>query len=723
MPTINLTDGFGLIVAVTPEDSTAFSKYLRDPAVIAAVLKNPTAIRDAAIGQIPPGTLSFGASFTQPVDLGPKDDNGVTLTINPTVEAIFGIDKDKTLFGDDSDPFGDPVIIPDQQAFVSFSIDAGLEVDATALSGILQFGFSPKTALIFTNYRLFPLSGQMTSAIQTLVQGFIIPATLDDVARMTPGSLAAVAGTGALQVSATANLLSGVNPLATVGAATSTEALGVQQGAALTVGATYTLSGGYQVRVARLDGSKFHLGFEKERGSAIGVTASADFGLAAGTAQFDLLHTLLQVISTDPVPDKSFFAQAGLSDNRIATIAAAIKTGVDRSLALAVEAELDSVNQTSTGFSYEIDISALDGLGRVAVQDALRGDLRAIEASSLPGVTPLKSVLSTLREGKQILRVNLLGIFNYASVSELFRQGTLVVDRETGDITLTDNVGANRVEFTTDNFAADPDKLRKVLTTSLLTTVAYRASKTVLEAPTLSSDYWFFNYNDQAKPADLADYLRTAEALALLAPADAAAKLQQVPPAAGRAVIFAESKYGDALFRSLFLDAAGKPRPPTEYEALGRQAMTLLVPPGSPVNNTRLRFLRDDAIWPDLAEGTGVLGPVLLDNGFTDADVLVVKPDFIVIRWWADAMSSMAGALAALLNFIGPRRALDVINDPAFQSRRKALDKALADVASTTKDEFGEPWGLVVMDLASGRKSSTSLRINSPSLSLVKSRA
>lgn len=719
MPTISLTDNFGLIIDAKPLDSSAFAKYLRDPGAIVAALKNPAAIRDIAIGQVPVDTLSFGFSITQPVSLGAS---GVTLNIIPSLEGSIEIAKGGTLFGDESDSFADPVNIPDQQAFVSLVIDAGLEVDAAAQSGVLQFGFDPKTDLAITNYRLFPLTGQMASAVQTLVQEFVIPADLDDIAHMVPGSLATVEGAGSLEVSAAANLLSVVNPLATVGTAVSGSVLGLEQGGSLTVSASYTLTGAYQVRVERFDGSRFRLGFERKRGSEFTVSVSAALDLSVAAGQFDLLQRLLQVISANPVPDKTFFSQGGLTDDRIATLADAVKNGLERSLALAIESELDFESDASAAFSYEIDASALNDAGRKAVQGALTGDLRGLEGSALPGVTALKSVFSSLREGKQILKFNLLGIFNYASVSELLRQGTLVVDRESGDITITDKTGAQRIQFTADNFAQDPDKLRKLLASSLLTTVAYRASKTVLSAPEFSSDYWFFKYNDQAGPSDLADYLRTVEALEPLVPPEPTPPRPAPDAPAGRATLFVDSRYGDALFRSLFLDAAGAPRQQTEYEKLGRQAMTLLVPPQSPLRDARLDFLGSDAIWRQLAGGPTLLPSVLEGDGFDEAEIQLLTPDFLLIRWWADAMSAMAVALAGILNFIGPRRTVDVMNDPAFQKLRQKLDQALAQVAATAKDDFGEPWGLVAMDLASGRRSTIGLRINSPSLRLLRSR-
>jgi hypothetical protein len=47
----------------------------------------------------------------------------------------------------------------------------------------------------------------------------------------------------------------------------------------------------------------------------------------------------------------------------------------------------------------------------------------------------------------------------------------------------------------------------------------------------------------------------------------------------------------------------------------------------------------------------------------------------------------------------------------------------LADVAANTKEEFGRPWGLVAMDLATARQADGSITITGPRLALSTERA
>ncbi len=725
MPTISLTDNFGLVIDASPELNVAamFSKYLKNTGPIAALLHNTKPLRGMQIGQDPFTSQSIGVSFTQPFSLGVP---GVELTINPQLSGTLEIVKGKWLFDADDDIFGDsiPIPDPDNQAFLSVGLEAKLDLSVSESYGVLQFGFANGTGIVFKNYRLFPLTEEAAPALQTIFQNFVIPGDLEDVEYMTPGSVATVEGTGSLKFTATASLLSAVNPLAALGTPALLGALTVQEGACLNVCAAYTLTGEYQVRVQRLADRKFQLGYEKKRGSDFDLSVAADLGVSASFGQFDLIRRVLQTVSTDAVPDKSVFQQAGLTDDQISTIAAALKVGIERDLELSLKGELDSLDTVSSAFSYLIDLDVLDSTGKKAVSDALRGDLTALESSAPNGVQSLKSVFSTLRQGKKVLKINLLGIFNYGSVSTLFQKGTIIVDRESGAVTITDQAGANQIQFTSGNFTQDSAKLRKVLATSFLATATYRSSKTVLQAPSLTSQCWFFEFHQRGDISNIQNYLQIAEALALLSTEEVAGKLQHVQNVTsfGKASIYANSHYGDELFRSLFLDFEGKARPENDYENLGRQAMASLIPPGSPLNDARLRPMYEKDTWQSMLQGeTGNFPAILEERGFDPAYVPAIRDDYIAITWWASAMHEMGEALAQLLDFMSQQSGATA-KDPVFIRLRKNLDQKLASVAANTHDHFAQPWGMVVMDLASDRKSSTAVRINSPRLTLAVSR-
>jgi hypothetical protein len=537
---------------------------------------------------------------------------------------------------------------------------------------------------------------------------------------MAPGDVATVEGTGSLKFSATANLLSAVNPLATVNTVVAEGILNVKEGGSLTVGAAYTVTGEYQVRIQRLAGRKFQLGYEKKRGSDFSVSAAAEFGVSANAGAFDLIQGVLQVVSANPVPDKEEFHRAGLNDQQILIIGTAIKTGIERSLELSLKSQLDFLDTVSTAFSYEIDLDALDANGRQAVHNALDGDLSKLEKSTPAGVKPLKSVFSTLREGKKILKVNLLGIFNYGSVSTLFQKGTIIVDQQVGDITITDEVGANRIEFSSNNFAKESGKLRKILAESFLVTIIYRASKTVLQAPTINTSYSFFELHQKASLSNIQDYLQIAQALNSISPEQLKNRLVEVGNCRsfGPATLYLDSHYDDETFRTLFLDSRGNARAESEYENLGRQAMAATIISDGSVGDARLRPLQNDAIWRSMQEGTTTFPTVLRDQGFAAEHIPAISSDYLAIKWWANSMHDLGEALARVLNFFSQQPKVDAGNHTVAQLR-KELDKKLSEVAANTHDHFAEPWGFLVMDLASGRKAAITLQINCSKLTLI----
>jgi hypothetical protein len=716
--TIELRDGFGLVIDVSPDPASALTKYLKNPSAIKAVLHNKTPIAGLQIGQDPFTSQTLGVSFDKPIELGAT---GVDLTVKPQLAATVEIKKGESLFDADDDPFRDNVPIPDKQhAFVAVGIEAGLDVGLADKPGDLRFGFSAGTETVLKNYRLFALNDQIVPALQTLFENFVVPGDLQDIESMQPGSLATVEGTGSLKFSATANVLSAVNPLATVNTIVAEGILNLKEGGSLKVSAAYTLTGEYQLRIHRLDGRKFQLGYERKRGSDFRVSAAAAFGVSASVMGFDLIQSVLEAVSADPAPDKDVFHRAGLRDEQISSIGSAINTAIERSLELSLKGELDFLDTVSTAFSYEIDLDELDANGRQAVHDALGGDLSRIEASTQAGIKPLKSIFSSLRKGKKILKVNLLGIFNYGSVSTLFQKGTVIVDQQVGDITITDQVGADRVQFNSSNFAKDSAKLRKILAESFLVTVTYRASKTVFQAPNISTSYSFFELHQKANLSNIRDYLHVAQSLNLISPEQAGNKLAEVGrfQSFGPATLYLDSHYDDRMFRTLFLDSQGNARSEGEYEELGRQAMAATIMRDGSVGDARLRPLENDAIWHSMQEGTTTFATVLREQGFAAEYIPAISADYSAIKWWAAAMHDVGEALARVLKFFSEEPRADVGNHTLAQLR-KELDNKLSRVAANTHDHFAEPWGFLVMDLASGRKAPITLQINCSKLTLI----
>jgi hypothetical protein len=298
----------------------------------------------------------------------------------------------------------------------------------------------------------------------------------------------------------------------------------------------------------------------------------------------------------------------------------------------------------------------------------------------------------------------------------------MIVDRDSGEITVTDKAGAERITFSSDNFAKDSAKLRHVLAESLLFTVAYRASRTVRSGPKFSARYGFFELKQSTKIENLQDYLNIAECLGLLSLADAKTRLGPLANGsdAGRSTFYADVSFNDAACENLFLDAQGGARAEAEYQGIGRHALSELLRPGEPTTRARMVPLKDDAIWARMIE----LGPpndfsgLFNGMGFNVVELGGISSDYILITWWSGAMRNTSVSLAGLLAYLKQNPGWSPL-DAKFLALRGDLEKKLAAVAAKTQSQFSEPWGLVAMYMASGQQAARSLRLVCTKLTLL----
>jgi len=715
MPTLKITDNFGLTLNATADLGSLFSKYLKSPDAITGVLKNLKPITDLRINDDPFDSKTIGISFTEPVALG---NTGIELTIQPSLTGTVSLTKGTSLFDEEGDPFRESLPIPAEHAYLSAALSAQVDIGAAGKLMDLQFGFSAGTNVVMTNYRLCALNDPILQTMKHLLADFTLPGDLEDIVHLAEHDVLTVEGMGSLQFTANADVFAAANPLATLNAPF--VPITVSEGHGLSINGTYTLTGNYQLRIERLNAGKLRLGYHKKRTSEFEVNVQAAISTNATAGGFAVIKNLLQAVSSDPVPDKDVFHQAGLTDDQISTIASALKAGIERSVGLSLSGSLDALDSSSSAFSYDVDTDLLDDHGRKAVHDALDGDLTGLEAAEHPGITRRKSIFETLRQSQHVLRINLLGIFNHASVTTLFQNGTIIVDRETGDVTITDQAGANRVQFTAGNFAQDSAKLRRVLAESLLITAAYRCTNAVAAAPLLASHYWFFTLHQKTNVQQMKDYLNIATALKLLTPTAANARLASVQTisAFGRSTFLIDASFTDALCKRMFLDRAGQPRAEEEYEQIGRHALLLLLPADDAVNVARRAPLLDDALWSAMKKAGQPGFPALFTgrglNGNQIADVIA---DYTLIAWWASSMHRMGEALAAILSFVAANPGADHENN-TFKQLRSKLESAMASVVSNTQPQFGEPWGVLALDLASDQQSAVSLQMVTPRASL-----
>ena len=714
MATIHLTDQFGLDIKVDPDPTSVFTKYIKGLTEASASVKDGKNISADTVGGYPFASQSMGLSFQQSVPLGTT---GVELCIKPDISGCITLCAgshllDKTLFDKpDTKPLKD-------QKYLSAALEASLGGDLKDKSGDLQFGFNAGTDVVLTYSQPVNPADQLASALKTTVTNFTIPGDLEDLRGMDEKSIASVKGTGTLTFTGAVNVLTVTNPLATIATGiASSGSVGLSEGGAIKVAASMKLTGGYEVQVAKLDAKRVLLAFSRTNGEKLDASITGEIGVTGAIGDFDVIKTLLQTVSPDPLPPVDDLKKAGLSDDEIAAISKAIKAAIQRSLQVALTAELDLSDDHTKAFLYEIDLSALDNAGKQAVHNAIDGDLTALEGGKLTGVKSLRSIVNETRDQTRKLNLNLLGILNVGSVSDLLQSSTFVVDPDTGDITIMDKTAASNVEFTANNFAKDGTKLRQIVADGFLATCAYRTSQTGFRT-NIASKCWAFALHQSTNFAQMEDYMNVAVSLGLMTRSVADTKLAEVKSIRqfDRSIFRADSSYDDALFHTLFFDTDKQVRLQNYYENKGREAMAGILESGSPANPARLGPLTNNDLWRRMSEGGQTTFPILF-SGLNQVEIADITADYTIIKWWASAMHSLGQSLSNLLVFLNASGVKDP-NNNTFITLRGDLDQKLKAVAQQTHDQFSQPWGLVAMDMASGGKSPTNLLIMCSRLSL-----
>jgi hypothetical protein len=717
VPIVPIADGFGLNLQASLNPNSAFAKYFQSPPALSVIQQDLASLQDVPLAGFPLKSTEIGVNFAEPTALASTSPQFAgSVAASASLSVIAG----GKLF--DPDPFDSPIDVPSGHAYLGLGVKATLAPGVQMTSGKLDFGFAATSTLCLWNYKSFATtstSPTFKAALQAGVQEYVIPLQLDDIAAMGVGDVATIEGTGSLQVSGTLNLLTAVNPLVSLSSSALPTTLSIKEGASVDVSACFKIQGDLQIRVQKVDAATARLGFYRKRGADLTVDVNPSVGVTAGTSSTDFISAILGTIGPSPFPSPADLEKAGLTKDKQETVVSALKAGVQRSLALAVQAELHALASQEAAFLYEVSLHELEPDGVNAIQDALRLNLSALSESapSLPkGIREIQSVLTTTRSKAHTLKLNLLGIYNFDSTNDLTLKGTVLTDPASGAIVITDSASAKRIAGAV-NYLANPDKLRKVLAQSFLITAAYRGSGLITHAPSLKVSYWHFAEHASTDRSTMADSLLVLERLGLISAAQEQQTLARTE-AFGRSSFYVSTDYDDALSESLFLQSTGQPRGLDEYESIGRQALELLIVPGGD-DSFRLQGLQDDAVWQKVKATGGTL--VNLAQVFPGLDassqIPVIAGDYVLIEWWGNAMFKLAQSLSVAKRFFSQQPPPAANSAPAKQVQAE-LWRQMAEVASNTHDRFSDPWGLLAMDLASRQQSEASAQIVSPGLTL-----
>lgn len=706
MPSIKLTDQFGFDVDAQPAPSSALLKYFQQLPSLRFETLDLNKVGGLTLDEPAIRSLSTGVSFQNPVDLG---DGAPALSVAAGAHASIHLISDAA----DLPGYDEAVEVPLDSCYVSFGIEATASANVSAAAGGLHFGASPSTKVEVVSYSRFPLKTGVTllQAVQQTVAGLCIPGNSGDVADLPAGQIARVTVSGKLTLSGSTDLLATTNPLASASLPAPLPAVSVSAGGSVTVGVSCEIEAEYEIVARRLDTGVVRLGWYHKRATEMAVHAKASEGLSAGLGGTDLFSQVVRAISADAQADLNELASAGVPDGQAADIQGAVKAATSRKLEIAIAGEFSATASHAATFLYDIVPAALTEESRKALNQALRGDLTGLHAPVLPGVSCVRSIWHNIRKRGLDLDVNLLGILNYRSVATLSLEGKVLYEPATGSLVISDRATAERIQSTQVNFGADTEKLRHVLAESFLVTAAYHSAKQLAETPSLRCSHSFFELQNTTSRGDMACKLRTGVALGLLSRGEA-----ELPPEIadfGRTLFDVSTDYDEDLVNRMFLDANDAPLAREWYETAGRVAIQFLVQ-ATDDDAVRRQPAIDNVLWSRMKD-VGQPGFAVLFAGVPAPFVGAITADCSTIQWWADAMHRTGQEIAGIRLWLA-RNATATLEDPAFQKLRQDLAGYLRQVAANTREEFGQPWGLIAMNQLASQRAGAKILITGPKL-------
>jgi hypothetical protein len=712
MPDIKVTDNIGNPADNIKVDLThpsSLVKYLKTELLHLAVLPDFLAMRDTPIGQAAAAKpLTFEASAQNKFQLGnTKPEIDVTPGAKASIQV--NVTLNASLF--DADPFHAPAKVSAGEGYMSVGFQGSLDLGVSASAGDLTFGFDASSTVAIGYWKAFPLAPAgptIGDALGQTLSSFVIPADLADLGLLGENDIATVSGSGSLKISGGVSVTASPNPLACVDLPLGTGSIAVKAGATAGLSAEFTLSGSYQVRARRKDPGTVELSFLKERGTNLKIDLSANAGVKAAIGDTDLIAAVLGAVSTDdPTKDQKLLAD--LTSQELKTLATAVKSGLNHSLQASLDVVLSAMTDDQAAFHYEIQPALLSPATALAVRKALDGDLTDLTEMEAdmnaagvltPGLKMLNSVFTEMRKRGCTLKLNLLGILNFVSVTDLIRNSEIVNDDVTGDVTIKETVTGNRISAIVSTLDRH-EALRKAIFDSVLVTTSYLAGKAVA-LPDLSCQQVHFALNQNTNHQIMGDYLRWFVALGLLTAQQEAAYLAGFTDG-GPSTCILRTAFADSDCQSMFLDGSGRPWNERHYLEIARQALRALLDPAHQANDALRYRILDDALWPTALEkgATNELGS-LVGLDLDDPRVVYLIGDMMDISGWARGMGDAGKLVLEIRKFVGAADPRTLAQNNEFKKKRDALQKAMSDMVKASKMRFDEPWGMVCLYWAGG---------------------
>jgi hypothetical protein len=702
MPDFQITDNLDAQVGSVQVDlahPSSLVEYLKTQVLHLAVFPDFLAHKDEPLSVAAAKPLQFQAKAQHAFQLGIEKP---AISIKPELEAAIRVNASPgaNLFEDNAFPAN--ATVPPHTGYFSVAFGGALDAAVSASGGDLTFGIDAGATIGLEYWKAFPLGAgepSLGEALGRTLSSYTIPARLEDLGPSQFGvnDIATASGSGSLTVSGAVKLPVAPNPLASLSLPLGLGAIAVKAGAIAGLSASFAISGAYQVRAVRKDVETIELSFLRGRGATLTAGIVASGGVTAGPGETDLISALLGAISTDPSKDQQRLADLDPSERK--ALAAVIKSSIDHNLQASLNAALARIAEDQAAFQYQIRPEQLDAAGRDALNAALRGNLGPIEAGAA-GIRPLKSVFSESLATEATLKLNLLGIFNYITVSDLIRAGEVIADPVTGDLTIKDRTTGTVISAITEPVNR-VEPLRKALFDSVVLTVTYIASRSV-EMPGFACNHVHFALHTKAGKKEMDDYLNWFVALNLIDPEEKSAALARIPTGETSTCIL-RTAFGDAACLSLFFDADGGLWPAEHYLDYGRRAMRAILQPAyQPYDRYRYALLADD-VWPQAVE-TGPAPDLaeLVGISRTDLAINFLIGDVYAITQWASAMVEAGKQVLDMHRFLASAAPGSLEHNPEFDKRRRALQKKIASILGDSRMRFDDPWGMVSLFWSAG---------------------
>ncbi len=675
MATIELTDTSSVSVKASLLDDSVIG---RTPGSVLHFLRSDVIhALDQTLDQVQIHSLSIGFDYQPsfPMSAGP-----VTFTAGggPTGELdLFAPDPgggSSPLFP--TDQFGTTIEMGSNY-YLALSFQLGMPAGASAAPGAFTLTPSSSASRSAKMYLPFGRGANgayptLKNALQTTFESFYFPASAGDLSKLPVGAVFAYDTQGSVGFQAAFDFLTAVNPTATPGLSTSFGPISVTAGPSVTISGGFTLSGEMETRVWKKSATVVQIGYYKQQGSSFTVSFDASAGADVTLESYDVVAKVYGLLGDSGQLDSDWL-KAHVPSSVADDVQAAYQSAVQTKLSIALDEECDTSVSKQVAFSWNFDLSALDGPGQSALDNVFKGNFTALMGTGgLPaGIKKAGSVLDRTTEKKHTFSFNFLGLYDHASVND----ATLDMSAKTsedGQLVLTDTAHVTRLAATTTPFVKS-DQLRNVFTEDCVATIGYAVSFGGF-VTTVKVGYNYFSYKSKARKADLQLFVETATQLGEATAAGGWAGMLNSNAVSQAASLFASLNYDAISGRNLFLDGNGNPRTVPDYQEVGRKA--LLNTPGLGLSPEFIAYLSDAAKWQQLLNAGSpqkfdqILG---VDLGDPPPWAKVAFAWTIHVVFWASAMHSSGQALQSVMQYLKQNPGVHPLEEAEFLKRRKAF--------------------------------------------------